>query len=68
MHCVKSVRSWSSFWSLFYRIWTKYGDLLFKSPYSSPNKEKYESIITLGHMLLCLHTQNDKSIHPICIP
>ena len=33
-NCVKSVQIRSFFWSVFCRIWTEYGDLLCKSPYS----------------------------------
>ena len=33
-HCVKSIQIWSFFWSVFSRIGTEYGDLLYKSPYS----------------------------------
>ena len=33
-HCVKSVQIRRFFWSLFSRIWTEYGYLLRKSPYS----------------------------------
>ena len=33
-HCVKSVPKRSYFWFVFSCIWTEYGDLLCKSPYS----------------------------------
>ena len=33
-HCLKSVQIWSFFWSVFFCIWTEYGDLRSKSPYS----------------------------------
>ena len=33
-HCVNSFQIRSYFWSVFSCIWTKYGDLLRKSPYS----------------------------------
>ena len=33
-HCVKTVQVRSFFWSVFSHIWTKYGDLLCKFPYS----------------------------------
>ena len=33
-HCVKSVQMESFFWSVFSSIWTEYGDLIRKSPYS----------------------------------
>ena len=40
-HCVNSTQIQSFFWSVFSRIWTKYGDLdLFrKSPYSVQMRE-----------------------------
>ena len=39
IHCVKSVQMRSFFWSLFYRIWTEYGDLRSISPYSVRMRE-----------------------------
>ena len=33
-HCVKNVQIRSFFWSVFSRIWTEYGDLRSKYPYS----------------------------------
>ena len=33
-HCVKSVQIRNFFWSIFFCIWTEYGDLLCKYPYS----------------------------------
>ena len=38
-HSRKNVLIWSSFWSVFSRIWTKYGDLLRVSPYLVQIKE-----------------------------
>ena len=37
--CVKSVQIRSFFWSAFSRIWTEYGDLRSKSPYSVQIRE-----------------------------
>ena len=34
LHCAKGVKIWNFFWSVFFRIWTEYGDLLCKFPYS----------------------------------
>ena len=34
-HCVKSVQIRSFFWSVFFRIWTEYGEILRISPYLS---------------------------------
>ena len=33
-HCVKSIETRICFWSVFSRVWTEYGDLQNKSPYS----------------------------------
>ena len=33
-YCVKSVRIWELFWSVFSRIRTEYGEILLTSPYS----------------------------------
>ena len=41
-HCVKSVQMRSFIWSLFSRIWTEYGDLLCKSPYSFRMRENLD--------------------------
>ena len=38
-HCVKHVRIRSFFWSVFSRIWTEYGGLLRKSPYTVQMRE-----------------------------
>ena len=38
-HCVKSIQIRSFFWSVFFRIWTEYGDLYRKSPYSVQIRE-----------------------------
>ena len=32
-HCAKNANIWRFFWSVFSRIWTKYGYLLHKSPH-----------------------------------
>ena len=32
-HCEKSAQIWSLFWSVFFCIWTEYGNLRSKSPY-----------------------------------
>ena len=37
-HCVKSVQIWSSFWSVFSRLWTKYGE----APYSVQMRENVD--------------------------
>ena len=39
LHCVKTVKIWSFFWFLFSHIWTEYGDLRGKSPYSVQIRE-----------------------------
>ena len=39
LHCVKSVQKQSFLWSLFSRIWTEYGDLQSKYPYSVRKRE-----------------------------
>ena len=41
-HCVKSVQIRSFSWSVFSCIWTKYGDLNRKSPYSARIQENTE--------------------------
>ena len=38
-HCVKSVRIWSFFWSVFSRIRTEYGEIRSISPYSVRMRE-----------------------------
>ena len=38
------------FWSVFSRIWTEYGDLLLKSPYSAQMWENtYQKKLHIGH-------------------
>ena len=44
LHCVKSVQIRSFFWSVFSCIWTEYGDLLRKSPYSERIQENTDQI------------------------
>ena len=39
LHCMKSFQIQSFFWSVFSCIWTEYGDLLRKSPYSVRTQE-----------------------------
>ena len=39
VHCMKSVQIRSFFWSVFYRIWTEYGDTRSISPYSVQMRE-----------------------------
>ena len=39
-HCVKCVQIRSFFWSVFSRIWTEYGEILYLSVFS-PNAGKY---------------------------
>ena len=39
VECEKSIKIKSFFWSIFCRIWTEYGDLLNKSPYSIQIRE-----------------------------
>ena len=39
VHYVKSVETRNFFWSVFSRIWTEYGDLLHKFPYSVRMRE-----------------------------
>ena len=38
-HCFKSVQLWRFFWSMFSRIWTKYGEIRSISPYSVRMRE-----------------------------
>ena len=38
-HCVKSVQTWRFFLSVFSCIWTEYGDILRKPPYSTQIQE-----------------------------
>ena len=40
LHCVKSVQIRSFFWSVFYCIWTEYGDLRSKSEYGKLRTRK----------------------------
>ena len=41
-HCIKSVQIRSFFWSVFSRIRTEYGEILYISSVFSPNAGKYE--------------------------
>ena len=44
-HCVKSFQTRSFFWSVFSPIWTEYGDLRSKSPYSVQIRENTDQNI-----------------------
>ena len=50
LHCVKSVQIRSFFSSVFYCIWSQYGDLLSKSPYSGQMQQNTDQKISVfGH-------------------
>ena len=68
-HCVKSFQTRSFFWSVFSPIWTEYGDLRSKSPYSVQIREIRTRIYSeFGHFLSSVlhfllpstHPQSDK--------
>ena len=66
LHCVKSVHIRSFFWSLFSRIWTEYGVLPRKSPYSvqiRENKDQKNSVfehfwrsVIYTHLFILIYT------------
>ena len=61
-HYVKSVQIRKFFWSIFSRIWTKYGEILRISPYSvqiQENKDQKNSVF--GH-----NSCSDRSIAKVC--
>ena len=62
-HCVKSVQIRSYFWSVFSGIWTEYGDIRIRSPYSVRMRENTDQKqLVFWHFswsaLLCLINPN----------